>query len=606
MWMDFSFIGLGASFSAEGGLSAADGPLEYKLLFSRDDSLNGQKAEGFVNVFKNAMSGEGASGLSEGELPVVLPLAGKLLPDSTDLAMEKMDVPADFAGFDALPCWRDGDAESMPEASFSGMFNPFTAEASPIQGIDRPVVLPGATLATNERQASRTPVENSMKLAGEPASLAQLDLGPEGQRPSLSRSSAALSAKDGLLSESRKGLFPSDPAPGSHDLPRMLGSRLGAAGPAPGWREGGMPGEDSSARISTTQPFVSRQEIIAGETGGNSGLFSATDRKEIHPQMAADPVPAKIRPGRSREDRPLSIHENRKGKGAGRYQPSVVTHGAEASPARPTAEAFPRPAIVLGPVGAAQAAVSRSRLSRTADANIQVLPRGRDKGATMTGNPFFQLQGPEKNLAEPVVRPGAISSNTDNQPDASLSALVSEDRDSGGPVMGARQAPAQAAAMPGSATAGVLPRHTEINIPLGHAAWEQSLARQLLQAGQGQLRQLHIKLNPSNLGSLDIKLQVDGDATNIAFSSQHAVVREAVEASLPRLREMLSGSGINLGNLDVGGQDTAGGQQGDARSGGLSPGNLFAGGEDEQGGVMDNGRQSRKGKEDNQLLDYYV
>jgi len=176
-----------------------------------------------------------------------------------------------------------------------------------------------------------------------------------------------------------------------------------------------------------------------------------------------------------------------------------------------------------------------------------------------------------------------------------------------GAMMGTRQAPVQVTAMPGTGTAGVLPRQTEISVPLGHAAWEQSLTRQVLQAGQGQLRQLHIKLNPSNLGSIDIKLQVEGDSTNIAFSSQHAVVREAVEASLPRLREMFSGSGINLGNVDVGGQDTARGQEREAQGGEFSPGNLFGGGDEgEQGGSMDNGVQSRKGKDDNQLLDYYV
>ena len=224
----------------------------------------------------------------------------------------------------------------------------------------------------------------------------------------------------------------------------------------------------------------------------------------------------------------------------------------------------------------------------------------------MAGNPSFQLQVPEKKPAESMIRPAAISSNTDNRPDVSLSALVLEDGDGGGAAMGARQVSMQTAAMPASGTAGVLPRQTEINVPLGHAAWEQSLARQLLQAGQGQLRQLHIKLNPSNLGSLDIKLQMEGDSASIAFSSQHVVVREAVEASLPRLREMFSGSGINLGNVDVGGQDTARGQQSDARSSGFSPGHLFGGGEDEQGGVMDTGRQSRKGKDDNKLLDYYV
>ena len=604
--MDFSFFGLGASFSAEGGLSAADEPLEYKLLFSGDNSLNRQQAEGFVNVFRNAMSVKGASGLPEGELPAVLPLAGKPLPDFSDLAVENPGGADDFGGFDALPSRQDWDAESMPEEFLSGMLNPLAADTSAIQNADCPVALPGTVSEGKGRQVSRLSVEGSMKPAVEEASLAQLDLGTVGQSRSLPPSSAVVSVKDALLPERRNGLFPGGSAPAPHDVPRMPGNPLPAAGPGPGWREAGIPGQDSSLQIIGTRPPVSRPEIMSEETGGNSALFTVTDRKEMRPQMAGDKVLPEVQPGRSREGGLLAARENLKGEGAGLYQRNVAAHAADASPARPVAEAFSRPAMVLPPVGATGVGVSHSRISRTGDGNAQVVPKGRDASVTMAGNSSFQLQVPENKPAESVIRPAAISSNTDNRLDASLSALVSEEGDGGTSAMGARQAPMQTAAMPGSGTAGVLPRQTEINVPLGHAAWEQSLARQVLQAGQGQLRQLHIKLNPSNLGSLDIKLQVEGDSASIAFSSQHAVVREAVEASLPRLREMFSSSGINLGNVDVGGQDTARGQEGDAQSGGFYPGNLRTGSEDEQGGVMDSGRQSRKGRDDNQLLDYYV
>jgi flagellar hook-length control protein FliK len=43
---------------------------------------------------------------------------------------------------------------------------------------------------------------------------------------------------------------------------------------------------------------------------------------------------------------------------------------------------------------------------------------------------------------------------------------------------------------------------------------------------------------------------VDGQA-NLTFMTQHAPVREAIEAATSRLREMLGDSGINLGEVSV-------------------------------------------------------
>ena len=610
MWMDFSFFGLGASFSVEGGLSSADGALECKLLFSGEKLSNDQGAEGFVNVFRNAMSGNGTSGLSESELPVVLPPAGKLLPVSSDRAMEEMEIPADYAGFGMLPFRGDGETDTMPEESLAGMFSPFTADSPRFQAGEHQTALPGALSETSRVRASLLSVEGSMKPAMEEAIPEQLVVRAESLNQPLSRSSAPGSVEDAVLPERRNVLFPDTLPVVSHDRPRMPGShRLTADGPASVWREAGMQGEASSSRIPGNFPNVSHQDPPAGEAGGNTGLFPVTDRKEIRLQMAGNPVPPEIHSGNTRKDSPLPAHENLKGQSADMFK--AKRDGAapvvDAGPARPAAEPSSRPAIALQSVGAVQAAVSHLQLPRTGDGKAEVMLRGKDGSAMMPGNPSFQLQMPEKTLAESVVLAGARSSNTDKRLDSSLSAQVFEDGEGSLAMTGTRQSPVQGTAMPGTGTAGVLPRQTEISVPLGHAAWEQSLTRQVLQAGQGQLRQLHIKLNPSNLGSIDIKLQVEGDSTNIAFSSQHAVVREAVEASLPRLREMFSGSGINLGNVDVGGQDTARGQEREAQGGEFSPGNLFGGGDEgEQGGSMDNGVQSRKGKDDNQLLDYYV
>lgn len=88
----------------------------------------------------------------------------------------------------------------------------------------------------------------------------------------------------------------------------------------------------------------------------------------------------------------------------------------------------------------------------------------------------------------------------------------------------------------------------------------------------------HIRINPENMGEIDVKLQLDGDRVHASFSSAHADVRHALESSLPRLREMLGEQGLQLSHADVGQQSTSQqqGEKGETGSG-LATGNQLEG-----------------------------
>ncbi len=75
-----------------------------------------------------------------------------------------------------------------------------------------------------------------------------------------------------------------------------------------------------------------------------------------------------------------------------------------------------------------------------------------------------------------------------------------------------------------------------------------------------------IRITPHDLGQVDIKLQLDGDRVHASFNSAHADVRQALESSLPRLREMLGEQGLQLAHADVGqqSQQQAGPRDGNA------------------------------------------
>jgi flagellar hook-length control protein FliK len=60
-----------------------------------------------------------------------------------------------------------------------------------------------------------------------------------------------------------------------------------------------------------------------------------------------------------------------------------------------------------------------------------------------------------------------------------------------------------------------------------------------------------IAINPPDLGPIDIYITVHDDQARIHFAVQHDAVRDAVQDSLPRLRDMLLQSGLQLANADV-------------------------------------------------------
>ena len=81
--------------------------------------------------------------------------------------------------------------------------------------------------------------------------------------------------------------------------------------------------------------------------------------------------------------------------------------------------------------------------------------------------------------------------------------------------------------------------------------WSQQMTQQVSYMIKGGFQQAEIKLNPANLGPMEIKLSMNDDQASISFVTQHAPVRDALDAALPRLKEMLEQQGLNLADVDV-------------------------------------------------------
>lgn len=81
--------------------------------------------------------------------------------------------------------------------------------------------------------------------------------------------------------------------------------------------------------------------------------------------------------------------------------------------------------------------------------------------------------------------------------------------------------------------------------------WQQELGDRIIWMHSKSVQVAELRLNPQHLGPVTIRVDVTQDQTSIAFNAQHAVVRDALEAAIPRLREMLNGQQLNLVDVNV-------------------------------------------------------
>lgn len=90
-----------------------------------------------------------------------------------------------------------------------------------------------------------------------------------------------------------------------------------------------------------------------------------------------------------------------------------------------------------------------------------------------------------------------------------------------------------------------------LNKPFYQAEWGNDLAERLVFMHKQEIPSAQLNLNPRHLGPVAIRIDVNQDQTSIAFSVQHAAVKEAVEAAIPKLREMLGNQQLNLIDVNV-------------------------------------------------------
>lgn len=90
-----------------------------------------------------------------------------------------------------------------------------------------------------------------------------------------------------------------------------------------------------------------------------------------------------------------------------------------------------------------------------------------------------------------------------------------------------------------------------IDTPVTQRQWGNEFSQKITWMATQQDQHAELHLNPAQLGPLDVVIKVSGDQATAQFTSAHAAVREVIEQSIPKLREMLADNGIMLGNTTV-------------------------------------------------------
>lgn len=109
--------------------------------------------------------------------------------------------------------------------------------------------------------------------------------------------------------------------------------------------------------------------------------------------------------------------------------------------------------------------------------------------------------------------------------------------------------------------------------------WGQAVGERMIMMAQHGPRSAQIQLDPPELGSMQIRVHVQGqDQISVSFTSPNPAVREALEQQMPRLREMLAEQGLELSEGAISDDSSSSGQGSDSRGGSEGRTGGYAGG----------------------------
>ncbi|MDL2284148.1 flagellar hook-length control protein FliK [Oxalobacter sp. OttesenSCG-928-P03] len=185
----------------------------------------------------------------------------------------------------------------------------------------------------------------------------------------------------------------------------------------------------------------------------------------------------------------------------------------------------------------------------------------------------------EESMATPVEKPTVETAAAKAAPDTAAAAAVKPAADQQQAVQTQQQPTVPSMQAQQVQQAQVAPMATQadpaasrVMQQLGTPEWNQAISQRVLwMVGQEQ-QSASLTLNPPELGPVRVVVSVSNNNASANFFSANPDVRQALEGSLPRLREMMEGAGIQLGQAQVGAEGSGNPESGHASSSGRTAG----------------------------------
>lgn len=149
-----------------------------------------------------------------------------------------------------------------------------------------------------------------------------------------------------------------------------------------------------------------------------------------------------------------------------------------------------------------------------------------------------------------------------------------------------KEAPAAAPLMAPVQQASVAMAQAATGVPadriaarVGTPGWDNQVGQKIIWMVAGKEQSASLTLNPPDMGPMQVVLNITNDQATVTFTAAQPEVRQALENAMPKLREMMSESGIALGNATVnaGMPDQRQAQQGGEQPRGQGSGTRFGG-----------------------------
>ncbi|MAM89199.1 MAG: hypothetical protein CME36_18020 [unclassified Hahellaceae] len=123
------------------------------------------------------------------------------------------------------------------------------------------------------------------------------------------------------------------------------------------------------------------------------------------------------------------------------------------------------------------------------------------------------------------------------------------------PLAAAVAGPAQSSVATDQAGKPLLPFQTSLQASINDGIeWKEQFEQKLSWFLKEGIRSARLQLNPTDMGPIDVRIQVQKDQAQIHVFAQNQQVREMLEGTSHKLRDMLASQNIDLSGFDVSSQ----------------------------------------------------